>query len=254
MADITQRNNGQVDDVANVNWRGDQVAVPQGGQSIYKTSSIQLAQLGSRKVVGDRVFRYAKAEDPLKPGDTAQYGGEILSSIPIAPSVTQNAGLRTITLTAATEIAKNTYSEGYLVCEMGATCSNRGMVYRIRSNALGSSAGTCVFTLYDPIIYALQTTGTWSVHQNLYMNVDSGAVTQVPVGVSPVYATTGDYFWLQTWGPATVVGTAAKGDALVNSVSGLATIIAASDAQIGTVIQTLAAATNNGLVFLTIAP
>ena len=254
MADITSRNQGQVDDVANINWRGDQISVPQGGQSIYKTSTIQLAQLGSRKVVGDRVFRYAKAGLALKPGDTTEYGGEILSSIPIAPSVTQAAGLRTITLTAATTIAKNTYAEGYLVCEMGATCSNRGMVYRIKSNAVGSAGVTCVFSLYDPLIYALQTTGTWSVHQNIYMNVGSGKVTQAPLGVSPVYATTNDYFWLQTWGPATVIGTAAKGDGLVNSVSGKATIIAASDAQIGTVIQTLAAATNNGLVFLTIAP
>ena len=162
--------------------------------------------------------------------------------------------MRTFTITAATAIAVNTYAEGYLVCEIGATDSNRGMLYRIKSNAIGASAGTCILTLYDPLVYAVQATGNWSVHQNLYMNVDSGAVTQAPVGVSPVYATTNDYFWLQTWGPATVVGTAAKGNGLVNSVSGLATVIAATDAQIGTTIQTLAAATNNGLVFLTIAP
>lgn len=61
MSDITVRDQGEVDDCGLVNWRGDQVAVPQGGQSIYKTSSIPLAKFGARKVVGDRVFRYALA-------------------------------------------------------------------------------------------------------------------------------------------------------------------------------------------------
>ena len=51
MADITVRNQGNVDGSGKVNWRGDQVSAPQGGQSIYESSSIQLAQLGARKIV-----------------------------------------------------------------------------------------------------------------------------------------------------------------------------------------------------------
>ena len=44
MADITVREQGEVSDEGKQNWRGDQSIAPQGGQSIYKTSSIKLAQ------------------------------------------------------------------------------------------------------------------------------------------------------------------------------------------------------------------
>src|SRR3990167_4865156 len=59
MADITALHSGAVNDGGKVNWRGDQVSAP-NAQSIYKSSSVQLAELGSRLVVGDRVFRYAQ--------------------------------------------------------------------------------------------------------------------------------------------------------------------------------------------------
>lgn len=252
MADITSKMQGNVSNEGMVNWRGDQVSVPQGGQSIYDTASVQLAELGSRKVVGDRVFRYAKAGTDLAAGRTCQYGGEILRSLAVGTN--QGAGMRTFTITAATAISANTYAEGYLICEIGATDENLGIMYRIKANALGSSAGTCVLTLYDEIKATVQATSTWSVSQNLHLSVASGSAAGCPLGVAPVDVTASEYFWLQTWGPSPMIGTVAAGSGAMNSVSGLATVIAATGAQAGVAIEALAAATNYGLAFLTIAP
>lgn len=256
MADITQVNQGNVSNEGKVNWRGDQSVTPQGGQSIYESSTIKLAELGERKVVGDRVFRYAKAKVGLSAGQVGQFGGEHLESIAVGSSVTQGAGMRVFTITAATAIAANTYAEGYLVCGQGATDSNLGMTYRIKSHAIGSSAGTCTFTLYDEIKYSVQLTSTWGVTQNIYAAVNPSTANQVPLGIAPITVTTGDYFWLQTWGPAPLLGTCAVGSGLVSSVSGKATVITSALAQqvIGSPLVTLAAATNYDLVFITIAP
>ena len=254
MADITSKLQGNVSNEGKQNWRGDQVSAPQGGQSIYDSSSVQLAELGSRKVVGDRVFRYSKAKGDIGASMTVQYGGETLSSIAVGSSVTQPAGLRMFTVTAATAIAKDTYADGYLVCEKGATDGNLGMVYGIKGNDYGSSAGTCKLYLYDEIKSVLKLTSTWSLYQNLYMNVDSGSATGVALGISPIDVTTGDYFWLQTWGPAAVAGTVAQGSGAINSVSGLCTLMAATGQTIGGAMKLIDAATNWGLLYLTIAP
>ena len=254
MADITDKLQGNVSNEGKMNWRGDQVTIAQGGQSIYDSSTVQLVELGSRKVVGDRVFRHARAKGAIAAGASCQYGGETLTSIAVASAITQPAGLRSFSITAATAVSANTYADGYLVCEMGATDTNLGMVYGIKSNALGASAGTCNLTLYDEIKYAVKLTSTWRAYQNLYLNVDTASANGAPIGIAPIDVTTGDYFWLQTWGPAPVLGTAAAGDGIVNSVSGRATVLAASNAGIGSAMVALAAATNHGLVFLTIAP
>jgi len=255
MADITSKYQGNVASEGMQNWRGDQVSVAQGGQSIYESSSVQLAELGSRKVVGDRVFRYAKAKQDIAAGSVVEYGGERLTSIAFGSSVTQGSGLNTFTITAATAISKDTYADGYLICEEGATDANLGMMYRIKSNALGSSAGTCKLTLYDPIAYAVKLTSTWSVNQNLYLNVISAILTKAAIGVAPIDVTTGDYFWVQTWGPTPALGTAAAGAQIAASVSGRCTLIGtAGETPIGVAVAALNAATNYGLTFLTIAP
>ena len=132
MADITVRNQGEVDDSGKVNWRGDQVSVPQGGQSIYKTSSIKLAQLGSRKVVGDRVFRYALSAGTIPAGNVAEFSGaETL--VDIQPCGTSTAGSKVVSMYATTDYAKNAYAEGYLMAASSAPAL-AGCMYRIKTN------------------------------------------------------------------------------------------------------------------------
>jgi len=255
MADITSKFQGNVADEEMQNWRGDQVTVAQGGQSIFNSSSVQLAELGSRKVVGDRVFRYGKALQDIAAGFVVEYGGETLNSIAVGGAVTQGSGLKTFTITAATAISANTYADGYLICKKGATDGNLGMMYRIKSNAVGAAGGTCKLTLYDPIAYAVQLTSTWQVAQNLYLNVISAILTRAAIGVAPIDVTTGDYFWVQTWGPAPTLGTAAAGAQIAASVSGRATLIGtAGQTPIGVAVTPMSAAAEYGVSFITIAP
>lgn len=209
MADITVRNQGQVDDSGKVNWRGDQSIAPQGGQSIYKTSSIQLAQMGSRKVVGDRVFRYAKANQTVQKGIACAQIGSGTTAGNTVLFATSNEGLpgsRIVDLhNPASAIAKNEYAEGYLLHETGAgDRTDGGWLYRIKSHAGFAVSNSAAFTLYDPIVGSIAIADSVTILKNIYMDVGSCTAVQIPVGIAPIDVTADDYFWLQTWGPSVV--------------------------------------------------
>jgi len=165
MADITVRNQGEVDDSGKVNWRGDQVTVPQGGQSIYKSSTVQLAQLGSRKVVGDRVFRYARAGLAVTAGKFQKTDKGILKET--IAGATGTVGDKTFVYSAANTIGANSFAEGYLLCNSGAALTG-GNVYRIKSHSDISSAGTGTLTLYDPLVVAVTASAEYSIVGNQY--------------------------------------------------------------------------------------
>lgn len=253
MGDITSKYQGNVSDEGQQNWRGDQISAPQGGQSVFDSASVQLADLGSRKVVGDRVFRYAKAKTDLTAGMTCEYGGETLVSIALGSAITQPAGMRSFVVTAATAISANTYAEGYLTCVAGATDSNLGMLYKIKSNALGSSAGTCKLTLYDAMKFAVKLTSTYRFAQNPYI-VASASANGAVMGVAPITVTSGEYFWLQTWGPCAVNGSAAAGSGMISKVSGVSTVVLSASAQAVYGYPLVANTGNNDLCWITVAP
>lgn len=258
MADITDRYQGEIEPSGKVNWRGDQVAVPQGGQSIYKTSTVQLADLGSRKVVGDRVFRYTLAAGAIGAGDVAQYGGEQL--INVTAGGTDPAGGKVFTWYAATAMSANTYAEGYLVSQSG-TATNMGFMYRVKSHPAITATTNGTLTLYDELVLQPNVTDNWSLHMNLYKNVTEMTAGTAPgIGVVPIAVTSADYFWLQTWGPAAVKCAANTAGASCQVAAtgqvGLpieATTAGSERAIIGNALHTLTAS-ERGLVFLTIAP
>ena len=146
------------------------------------------------------------------------------------------------------------------MCNSGAVGTG-GNVYRIKSHADISSAGTGTLYLYDPIAVAITASAEYSVVANLYSKAQdstTGAVELI-LGVAPIAATTNDYFWLQTWGPAAVQCQAvAKGNLVcVDDTGGVALNLTASSvlgAQVvGVGMQAISAA-EWGLIFLQIAP
>lgn len=260
MADITSLYQGEVNPSGKVNWRGDQVAVPQGGQGIYKTASIQLSELGSRLVVGDRVFRYALASGAAGAGDLCETKATAEDSM--TAGGTSPAGGKVFTYYAGTLArAANFFAEGYIACQSG-TSANLGQFYRIKSHGAIATTASGALNLYDELQLVENVTDEWTIIQNPYKSViecTTGAAS-IPVGVAPVSVTSGDYFWMQTWGPAMVkAGGFAKGEAVIADATGQVKAQAISSAggnlfsvvgqgmQIGT-------ASENGLVFLTIAP
>jgi hypothetical protein len=261
MADITVYNQGEVSDEGKVNWRGDQVAVAQGGQSIFMSSSVQLAELGERKVVGDRVFRYALAAGVVNPGCVTQVvqGGAAASVVNNTAGVAYPAGSKLFSLYQSGSSAANFYAEGYIYCQSG-TAANLGQMYRIKSHASYADASQVLLTLYDPIKLTVNVTDKWSIHQNPYKALTvNTAGTASAIGVVPITVSSGDYFWLQTYGPAAVkAGFAAAPGTLVvagatGQVSGVAATTATAVIAIGQAMQTLTVS-EHGLVFLTIAP
>ncbi len=257
MADITSRYQGNVDDSDQVNWRGDQVSVPQGGQSVYDSSSIKLTELGSRKVVGDRVFRYARAGASIGAGDVAESDPETL--LLVTGGAADPAGGKQITWYAATAMSKDTYQDGMIVVGSG-TAANLGYAYKVKSHSAITATTNGTSVLYDPIKRAVNVTDKWSIQQNVYQNCIECATGDGahPVGVAPIAVTTGDYFWLQTWGPVGVKCGAGATGAVCADVTGQviaynSTFAQSANKPIGTATMDLTAS-EYGIVYLQIAP
>ena len=126
MADITSLNQGEVENSGKVNWRGDQQTVP-NEQSVYKTSSVKLAELGSRKVVGDRVFRYAKAKNTVAAALIASATAHDAKWLKTTIGTDWVVGARVVGLYASTNISADQFAEGYRSEErrVGNECSSR---------------------------------------------------------------------------------------------------------------------------------
>ncbi len=256
MADITVRQQGEVSDEGKQNWRGDQIAAPQGGQSVYKTASIPLAQLGSRKVVGDRVFRYALSADTIAAGlivGATNADAKLLKTTIGTDWVVES---RIIALYASTDVTKDQFAEGYVWVAQG-TAANEGYMYRVKSNDATSSLGDYNVTLYDSIVQTADVADKCSIIPNLYYNAVLGTdETVVPIGIAPIAVVSSDYFWLQTWGPTAVqvgsAGVAAKGEEVTVGSAGMSETTS-GEFVIGVALNT-GSALDSQLVFLKIAP
>ena len=259
MADITVRNQGQVDNSGKVNWRGDQVTVPQGGQSIYDTSTIKQTDLGSRKVVGDRVFRYALANGAAGAGDVCE--SVPISLLAVTGGTANPAGGKIFTFYFATANVAGLYNEGYLHCGSG-TAANLGYMYRVKNQPAVGATSEAELELYDPLKKAVDVVDEWSLTANMYGGVvENTDGTELVVGVAPVLVASGDYFWLQTWGPCAIKGSASAnaGIALSPGATGevydyvVGTTAKTSAICVGQSMQVLAAS-EYGMAFITIAP
>lgn len=181
-------------------------------QGIYEESSTQKAPLGTKLVVGDRTFYYAQlstsanvtaAKILTAPQMIASHQADILT-----PAAT-SAGASVIAVTLGTAMATNDYAEGYLMVSSG---TGHGLTYKIKANSAAATAASVSVTLYDPILEPMTATNEVNFVKNIYKDIKVGSeVLDVPVGIVPTPVTTGNYFWLQTHGPAAVYDSAALG-------------------------------------------
>lgn len=259
---IVVRNQGEVEDSGLVNWRGDQTVVPQGGQGVYQASTVQLARLGSRKVVGDRVYRYARAGagGTISAGQLCQAPDSNAGEISVVQTTAgqHNIGQKTLNLYSSGSVGADEYNEGYVfVCE-GTT---PGPMYRIKDHGDIAATATGTLTLYDALVTTHTAADQVSVLRNMYNKVvECGATGDVPVGVSPITVTTNDYFWLQTWGPCAIfnstgTGIVAKGGmAFVGGTGAVQPATAAGTSPMVGIGMALATANEESPIFLMIAP
>lgn len=207
-------------------------------QSIYESSSTRKAKLGTRLVVGDRVFRYAKVLG------TGAEAGEVLCC-PIATAshasgiLTVSAattGAATVHCTASVAVAAGVYDEGYLAISSTGLAGG-GLMLRVKKQSASAAAASAfAIELYDAIPTAIGA-GWASLVPCLYNGVARGTtLTSLAAGVSQVVVSSGYYGWIQTWGPAAVKMSAGHAAGLilyVGASGGAAGVVAIAELTAG---------------------
>jgi len=232
-------------------------------QSIYEVATDQRAPLGTRMRLGDRTYHYAYTTATMPGGGVAcavrmvasqQSGIHLMAAAPI--------GSRVLSGTSSAAVAANFYAEGYFGV---ATGTNIGELYRIKSNAAGSTG--FAITLYDGLNTAITSGAGFFLAANLFSNVIIGSqALDYAVGVAPANITSGgNYCWLQTWGPAAPrheAASAAAGTLRLGTTGGVVVAfdattnagIAGTTQIIGKNYNLAATAAQANPVFLTILP
>lgn len=201
-------------------------------QSIYEESSTQMAPLGTKLHVGERMFAYAKADVAVVAGDVCAVNigsTGTLSVIKQTAATAASAGAYQVKVYAASAVAAGVFDDGYLTVQ---DSLGQGFMYKVKSQPAISSAGSTLVTIYDPLQAAIAATSWLTLTPNPAWGVTNLVNVTAPVaGIAVCTMSAGNYGWLQVKGIAAVkLGntTAAFGDCLVPSTTGGATICAVS--------------------------
>lgn len=181
-------------------------------QSIYEALKTQEHALGTKAFLSDgRVFYYSSyvGSGALTAGNCMTNAAEVTNHVSVAYASGGAAGSRTVTVTlGATAATEGQYVDGYLAHIDGTTPTT---FRKIKSNPAAAASATLELTLYDDITDAI-TDGELSLMINPYKSIiqTPGNADVWPGGVLPINlpdsSTDTRYFWLQTAGPAGVIG------------------------------------------------
>jgi hypothetical protein len=171
-----------------------------------------------------RVFFYAKnGGTKAVAGNCQQALVAVANHTNVALESAVDIGGKEVTLIdGGTEASDNQYREGYFFVTDG---TGEGHGYKVKSSIAtsGSASDSLTLTLYDPIRVALVASGTseGSVMFNPYYGLVKQAGLAVnTVGIAPFAAVASYYYWIQTFGPCFVLGSAdisTIGEPLVNN-------------------------------------
>ena len=184
------------------------------GQGIYDESSTPVYAIGEKLELADgRVFRYGYTAGAINRGllvsqdvsatAVAEADGGIVAS---SGDYSLSAGSSMVEITLGAGTA-NQFQGGYLHITDDA---GEGHQYRIKSNTArgATSSGNVGFTLYDPLVVALDASSTdIAITGNLWYNVvgATAGTDYIVSGVTPISFTANYYGWFQTAGIATIL-------------------------------------------------
>jgi len=188
-------------------------------QDIDQASNDQIYPLGMRYVLDDRVFRYAKAGGTLNTDVGAK--NTLPQMFGYSPVQAALIAAKTVVLDVIAGggrlgdgvIAANELAGGYInifTHELIHPPTSWTINRRIVTNTAIAGAEAMTVTIDKPLPVGL--TGGNTMHAegiaSPYGRVMSGSPVAIPlvarmsvVGFPTVYATVGQYLWLQTWGP-----------------------------------------------------
>jgi len=186
---------------------GKQVGPTVVGQDIYEESSTPKCRIGLLLQLGDRFFRYAKnGAVALAKGKMTQGAVAIANHRNIVVAAAAPAATTTVTVTlGATAVVANQYADGYLHVNNEA---GEGVTYRIKSHPAAAASANLVVTLYDALETALTTTSRVTLTKGKYDSVviaPAAGLTSAATGVPLINVAAGNFFWMQTKGPAAVL-------------------------------------------------
>jgi len=196
----------------------------------YEVDTVQKFPIGTRLCLGDRSFYYAYASGTCTPNVLA-YKAKKTNTVAVAPTQataaaqaaaypgeTLAAGValsRYVTVTIDTEIgvlttgvlSANEMAGGYIV--IGNNGTGGPQMRRIVSHpALTTTGGSLTMKLDAPLFASLTAaSSTIEFMENPFycLKADNAGGDYVAyIGVPTVTAASGQYFWLQTWGPCWV--------------------------------------------------
>jgi len=173
-------------------------------QTVYSISATQNYELGTRIVLSDgRVFRYAKCGTAgWKSGYGAFFKGAIV--IGETPHVAVTDPNDTVITMAEGSIAADAWAGGYIVIGHGsaATTVNRRILSNTAS-AANADPNHMTITLDGPVGVAETTSAYVEVIINPYADLQTTTSQEYNgvAGVPAAPATTGQFGWVQTWGP-----------------------------------------------------
>lgn len=175
-------------------------------QSIWEEVAVPKYPVGMRLAVEDMVFRYCHAAPSL--GGTSplirRNRAVVFQQIPVTASgvVAAAVGATQITCTVA-GVTDHLYKDGYIIQQPTVAWDGNAKL-RIKDNVGG------VYTLKDPLVYAIAATDTLFFSKNMYSEVGkiptngTGKEYMSWVAVPLIHVTPEYYFWGQTWGPCCV--------------------------------------------------
>ncbi len=172
---------------------------------IHQESSTARHKVGTRLKLDDgRTFYYAKNGSTAvnRPGVLLSGVSMLVTEKDTNLTTAQAIGDKEIGYTSVGTFTRSELADGYFTVVAG---TGRGQMYKIRDNtAMAASAGTIY--LYDPLVTALDTTSDVVVTPSPFRHVKrDGAATAWTLGTNLIPLTAAYYFWLQTYGWASVL-------------------------------------------------
>ncbi len=197
-----------------------------GLQGIHEVSTTQRYEIGARLQLGSKVFHYALV-GTCATGITAGFGCKTrnqqdlgFGAIPAAGVSVAGVSVITVAVGAADGPAQDgsfpvDYLRGGTILIRTATMTfTRGI---LRNPVKAAGAGTIQLTLDAPtpvaVALANQQEGIASQYANVTLGTETVALNlfQATVGIPTISAVTGEYTWLQTWGPCAAIGIGGAG-------------------------------------------
>jgi hypothetical protein len=192
-----------------------------------------------------------------------QYGGTVTGgNLVIAPSLVANhqnvavqtaapIGATTVFVTlGATAATQDQYAEGSLI--VGVAGSGVPQIRKIKGNTAGGSGAVIQVFLdgREPLITGLTTANVVSLSPSLFNGAVASSTAGLPIGVAVASTTANTWGWVQTYGPCQAVNDAGATLTALTKIKQSTTVAgavvasaAATDVQVGTVVQSTAVST-----------